>query len=90
MYLWLDLPVTACQLDELWSFVHTKEPHLAMAKRVCATYGDAWIWTAFAPVWRIVLAVVVGKRTEENVNLLLNRVATFPVSTSPSAYSHLW
>lgn len=28
LYLWRDLPVTECQLDELWSFVHTKEHHL--------------------------------------------------------------
>ena len=26
--LWHDLTVTECQLDELWSFVHTKEHHL--------------------------------------------------------------
>jgi IS1 family transposase len=75
LYLWQDLPVTACQLDELWSFVHTKESHLAMAKRVCETYGDAWIWMALAPVWRLVLAFVVGKRTQESANLLLHRVA---------------
>jgi IS1 family transposase len=75
LYLWRDLPVTECQLDELWSFVHTKESHLAMAKRVCETYGDAWIWMAFAPVWRLVLAFVVGKRTQESANLLLHRVA---------------
>jgi len=29
---------------------------------------------AFAPVWRIVLAFVIGKRTQENADLLLNRV----------------
>ena len=75
LYLWRDLPVTECQLDELWSFVHTKESHLAMAKRVCETYGDAWVWMAFAPVWRLVLAFVVGKRTQESANLLLHRVA---------------
>jgi transposase-like protein len=28
LYLWHDLHVTECQLDELWSFVHTKEEHL--------------------------------------------------------------
>ena len=49
LYLWRDLPVTECQLDELWSFVHTKEAHRVMAKRVCESYGDAWIWMAFAP-----------------------------------------
>jgi hypothetical protein len=30
--LWHNLRVTECQLDELWSFVHTKEAHLPGAK----------------------------------------------------------
>lgn len=74
LYLWRDLHVTECQLDELWSFVHTKEAHLLSAKTYCETYGDAWVWIAFAPVWRLVLAFVVGKRTQESANLLLDRV----------------
>jgi IS1 family transposase len=74
LYLWDALPVTECQLDELWSFVHTKERHLATAKRCCDSYGDAWSWLAFAPLWRLVLAFVVGKRTQESANLLLSRV----------------
>src|ERR1043166_8349980 len=72
--LWHDLAVVECQLDELWSFVHTKEGNLDSAKRVCDSYGDAWIWVAFAPLWRLVLAFVVGKRTQESANLLLERV----------------
>jgi IS1 family transposase/transposase-like protein len=72
--LWHDLTVTECQLDELWSFVHTKERHLETAKCCCATYGDAWIWVAFAPVWRCVLAFVVGERTQTEANRLLERV----------------
>jgi IS1 family transposase/transposase-like protein len=72
--LWQELAVLECQLDELWSFVHTKEGNLETAKRVCATYGDAWIWVAFAPLWRLVLAFVVGARTQESANLLLERV----------------
>jgi hypothetical protein len=75
LYLWRDLSVTECQLDELWSFVHAKEAHLVMAKRVCESYGDAWIWIAFAPGWRMVLAFVVGKRTQAKANLWLHRVA---------------
>ncbi len=75
LFLWRDLPVLECQLDELWSFVHTKEGHLETAKRVCESYGDAWIWVAFAPLWRLVLAFVVGKRTQENATHLLERVA---------------
>ena len=54
LYLWQALHVTECQLDELWSFVHTKEKNLPFAKIYCETYGDAWVWVAFAPVWRIV------------------------------------
>lgn len=75
LYLWRDLPVTECQLDELWSFVHTKERHLEAAKLFCTSYGDAWVWIAFAPLWRLVLAFVVGKRTQASANLLLERVA---------------
>jgi IS1 family transposase len=74
LYLWEALSVTECQLDELWSFVHTKERHLPTAKCLCDSYGDAWIWVAFAPVWRLVLAFVVGKRTQASANQLLSRV----------------
>jgi IS1 family transposase/transposase-like protein len=73
--LWHNLHVLECQLDELWSFVHTKEAHLPGAKIYCATYGDAWVWVAFAPVWRLVLAFVIGKRDQASADLLLARVA---------------
>jgi IS1 family transposase len=73
--LWRQLHVTECQLDELWSFVYTKEQNVEFAKRWCETYGDAWVWVAFAPQWRLVLAFVVGKRTQAEANLLLERVA---------------
>ena len=55
--------------------MHTKEHNLITAKLVCETYGDAWIWLAFAPVWRLVLAFVGGLRTQASANLLLERVA---------------
>src|SRR5262249_10157590 len=69
------LHVRECQLDELWSFGHTKEAHLPGAKVYCATYGDAWVWVAFAPVWRLVLAFVMGKRDQASADVLLARVA---------------
>jgi IS1 family transposase len=72
--LWHDLRVKECQLDQLWSFVHTKERQLETAKYCCATYGDAWIWVAFAPVWRCALTFVVGKRTQTEATRLLERV----------------
>jgi len=73
--LWQQLPVRECQLDELWSFVHTKDEHLPWAKTYRDTYGDAWVWVALAPEWRLVVAFVVGKRTQAEANLLLERVA---------------
>ena len=74
LYFWTGLHVTECQLDELWGFVHTKEAHRPFAEICCETYGDAWVWLAFAPAWRLVLAFVVGKRTQQNADLLLVRV----------------
>jgi len=74
--LWRNLHITECQLDELWSFVHTKERNLSAAKLYHETYGDAWVWLAFAPTCRMVIAFVVGKRTQANANLLLKRVAS--------------
>lgn len=74
LYLWQHLHGTECQLDELWSFVHTKEHNLPFAKIYCETYGDAWVWVAFAQEWRLVLAFVVGKRTQDNADWLLEQV----------------
>ena len=74
LYLWHDLHVIECQLDELWSFVHTKQHHLPFARLYEETYGDAWGWVAFAPVWRLVVAFVIGKRTQQSADLLLDRV----------------
>jgi IS1 family transposase len=95
LYFWHDLHVSECQLDELWSFVHTKEAHLPGAKLYCDTYGDAWVWIAFAPVWRVVVAFVIGKRDQAGADLLLARVAhvtddSIPLFTSDQlpAYRH--
>jgi IS1 family transposase/transposase-like protein len=74
LYLWHDLHVQECQLDELWSFVHTKQANLPGAKSYHETYGDAWVWLAFAPEWRLVLAFVIGKRTQTYADQLLARV----------------
>jgi IS1 family transposase/transposase-like protein len=74
LFFWSQLHIVECQLDELWSFVHTKEAHLPCAKIYCESYGDAWVWLAFDPLSRLVLAFVIGKRIQANANLLLDRV----------------
>lgn len=75
LYLFHHLHISECQLDELWGFVRKKEAHLTALERLAEIYGDAWVWIAFAPVWRLVPAFVVGKRTQENANLLVERLA---------------
>lgn len=37
--------------------------------------GDAWVWIAFASGWHLVVAFVVGKRSQSQANRLLERVA---------------
>ena len=74
LYLWRDLHVIECQLDELWSFVPTKHHQWPCARLFDETSGEAWVWVAFAPVWRLVLAFVIGKRTQKSADLLLERV----------------
>ena len=58
------------------------------------SYGDAWMWVAFAPAWHLVVASVVGKRTQANAHRLLRRVVTvtdapipFCTSDQLSAYA---
>src|SRR5438552_16967182 len=83
LYLWRDLHVMECQLDELWSFVHTKQHHLPFARRYDETYGAAWVWVAFAPVWRLVVAFVIRRRTQQSADLLLDRVLHGTVTYLP-------
>jgi IS1 family transposase len=73
-YLFDNLHISECQLDELWSFVRKKEARLTPVEKLFTLYGDAWVWTAFAPEWRLVPAFVVGKRVQENADLLIQRL----------------
>jgi IS1 family transposase len=82
-YLFDNWHITECQLDELWSFVRKKEAHLTIAEKVLALYGDAWVWIAFAPAWRLAAAFVVGKRDQDNANVLLQRLHAVSCGSIP-------
>lgn len=82
-YLFDGFHITECQLDELWSFVRKKEARLTPAEKVLTLYGDAWIWIAFAPVWRLVAAFVVGKRCQANADLLIERFKAVSCGFTP-------
>jgi IS1 family transposase len=90
LYFWHDLHVSACQRDALWSCVHTKEARLPGAKLSRDTSGDAWGWIAFAPVWRLVLAFVIGKRDQAGADMLLARVAHVTDDSIPLFTSDQW
>ena len=62
-YFFRHLHVRECQLDELWTFIAKKEARLTPLEKLAAIAGDAWVWIAFSPVDKLVLAWVVGKRT---------------------------
>jgi IS1 family transposase len=55
------------QLDEKWSYVGKKQKHCDPADPADARRGDDWDHVALDPVHRLVVSVVPGKRTEENV-----------------------
>jgi len=74
-YLLKNLSLQECQLDELWSFVHKKEKNLTPLEQILTEYGDAWVWVCFEPNWKIIPAFVVGKRIQENANLLIAKTA---------------
>lgn len=89
-FLWRDLPATECQPDELWSFIHTKQENLPGAKDYVETYGDAWVWLAFAPVWRLGLGFVIGKHDQTSADRLLEQVAWVTDDTVPFFTSDQW
>lgn len=48
------------QLDELWTFVHTKEAHLHHDDP--AEWGDAYTWVAIDPDTKLIISHLVAKR----------------------------
>jgi len=60
-----ELNVTQVQLDELWTFVNKKERMLKEWEKLHSEWGDTWVWVAFDPVHKLVIAVLVGERTAE-------------------------
>ncbi len=95
LYLWRGPRVREGHLDEWWGFVHTQQAHPLGAKTDSETHGDAGVWLAFAPEWRLVLAFVIGKRIQADADQLLARVrhvtdAPIPFFTSDRlpAYEH--
>ncbi len=59
------------QFDEKWSFVGKKEAHCDRDNPADDTKGDCWDHVAFDPASRLVVSVILGRRTGEHSQLLL-------------------
>ena len=57
------------QMDEIWTFVHTKEGHLSEDDPV--EWGDAYTWIALDAESKLVISHLVGKRNAETANLFI-------------------
>jgi hypothetical protein len=55
-------------------FYPYQQENLPWAKQYADTDGDAWVWLALAPVWRLALGFVIGKHDQASVNRLLEQV----------------
>lgn len=73
-YFFRDLHLKECQLDELWTFVYKQQDQLDPIEQLVSVYGDAWVWIAFSPVFKIVPAGLVGKRTLRDARKLVFRL----------------
>jgi IS1 family transposase len=72
---WLFPPSTQeAQLDEKWSFVYKKQKHCQDDNPEDNRCGDCWDHIALDPEHRLVLGVVVGKRTEQNATQLVHEL----------------
>jgi len=75
----VNIHISECQLDEMWSFIGKKEKNLDSIEKFQQVLGDAWIWIAFDAVNKIVLAYVIGKRTLPHAVSLLEEVKNITV-----------
>lgn len=73
-YMMRELELTQVQLDELWTFVHKKQRQLSEEEKAHSEWGDTWIWIAFDSIHKLVVAMLIGDRTEEEAMGLLSRL----------------
>jgi IS1 family transposase len=55
------------QLDEVWSFVHSKNANVRPGNQASG-HGDAWTWVSIDADTKLVINWLVGKRTSECAN----------------------
>lgn len=54
------------QMDEIWSFVYTKQDNVKRAKNAPEAAGDAWTWTAIDADSKLMVSWLVGQRNTDS------------------------
>lgn len=70
-----DLPCERVQVDEIWSFVYSKQKNVPADKRAEFGYGDVWTWVALDPDSKLVVTYRVGPRDLQEAHLLTDDLA---------------
>ncbi len=61
-----DLPCTAIEVDEIWSFCYSKQKNVPTEHKGEFGYGDVWTWTAICADTKLIASWHVGDRTVED------------------------
>jgi IS1 family transposase len=61
-----NLQCARVELDEVWTFCHTKERNLKRELRGTEGIGDMWTWTAIDPDTKLMVSWHLGKRSKED------------------------
>jgi IS1 family transposase len=70
-----DLPCKRVQVDEIWSFVYSKQKNVPQDKRGQYGYGDVWTWVALDSDTKLVPTFRVGPRDLQEARLLMADLA---------------
>jgi IS1 family transposase/transposase-like protein len=73
-----DLPITQVQLDAMWSFIRRTPAQQAGSDGESMEWsedGRQWVWSSFAPEFRLILAAFVGPRTFDSAWQLIQMTA---------------
>ena len=68
-----DLDPGIIQLDEMWTYVY-KRKNSSTDKITNRTSGTIWVWVAFIVEPRLIVAVYVGKRTQKDADIFIDKI----------------
>jgi len=60
------------QVDEIWSFVHSKEKNVPTDKKGQVGWGDHYTWTGMCADTKLMVSWMVGKRDYETASIFMN------------------